>query len=123
VIIAVLVVLALLAVLPFPFAHRYRLAQLACFDSLVSNRAPLAAFDHRFGASLYQHTYASGATLYAYEISSEITAFVALKNGQVQDHGKSTPDYFTFAGDVVARYADSSSLLRHPHRIGTADCR
>jgi hypothetical protein len=122
VLLAVVVVAAAFLGLPQAMGTWYAARQMACFDTLLSRRAPLEEFDRHFGHPTFQYTLPSGDVTYGYRLSHRLSVAVAVRHRQVEEHGKDIPDSSSFEGDVVTRYADTWRALRHPSRFASS-CR
>src|SRR5262245_40778821 len=79
------ILVVVLFTLPGILAKLYRAQRLACFDALLSREATLQRVEERFGRPLYQHTFPSGDTMYAYRISSRISAALVVRGGRTTD--------------------------------------
>lgn len=116
------IVIAIAAALPWAAGRYYEEQQLACFDTLFEQHAPLARFSSRFGPPLYSYTYPSGTKSFTYRLSDRVEAVLLIESDGTENQGKDIPDVIDRMRETLGYYRDAWQLLRHPIRFRSS-CR
>jgi hypothetical protein len=121
-VLSAVLVIAMAVALPWAAGRYYEEQQLACFNTLFEQHAPLARYSYRVGPAVFSYANPSGSRSFTYRLSDRVEVDLVINRDGTETKAYDIPDLIDRRRETVGYYHDAWQLLRHPIRFKSS-CR